>query len=231
MDKREFLDRYEARGSESDFVQARRLSRSALAERPDDPILLNDYGYLLQSHGLRAIRAAADAYRRAIELDPGWGKPRFQLITALAALREPEQAIETYQTRLAAAPDDPMEHAYLAAAYLTADRFGEAERVARDGLRLAPDDARLTNILGESLAGEGKSDEALEQWRRGFALDPDSLEGRYGSAFLLEREGRIPEAIAEWRSILDWGEQRGYALDAEWPRREIARLEASASPA
>jgi hypothetical protein len=44
--------------------------------------------------------------------------------------------------------------------------------------------------------------------------------------FVLEREGRPGQAAAAWRAILDWCEERGYELDAEWPRRELARLEA-----
>jgi DNA-binding IclR family transcriptional regulator len=31
---------------------------------------------------------------------------------------------------------------------------------------------------------------------------------------------------AEWREFLDWTEARGYALDVEWLRWEIERLEA-----
>jgi hypothetical protein len=38
--------------------------------------------------------------------------------------------------------------------------------------------------------------------------------------------GRLDEAAAEWRQIVSWCEARDDDLDAEWPRREIARLEA-----
>ena len=34
----------------------------------------------------------------------------------------------------------------------------------------------------------------------------------------------IPEAADEWRFIIDWCDQRGYHLDADWPRRELQRL-------
>lgn len=190
---------------------------------------MNDYGDLLECHGRRAIHAAADAYRRAIELDPDWAKPRFQLISAGAALGEPEEAIRQYVDRVDNAPGDPASYRYLASAYLLAKRFAEAERVAHDGLAVAPDDAQLTNLLGEAFAGEGRTDEALEHWRRGYALDPEALDGRYGSAFLLEEAGRLDDAIAEWRFIIRWSEARGNDLDTEWPNREVARLEALAT--
>lgn len=227
MDQRELLDRYEARGDEGDFVEAKRLYEAALLDHPDDPALLNDYGYLLECHGRYAIRSAADAYRRAIELDPDWAKPRFQLISAAAAIGQPDDAIREYLGRVHDLPDDPVSYRYLARAYLQAHRFADAERAARDGLGLAPQDAKLTNLLGEAFAGEGRTDAALERWRDGYVLDPEALDGRYSSAFLLEKAGRLDEAIAEWRFIIDWSHARGNDLDAEWPIREVARLEAT----
>ncbi|HEY6057437.1 MAG TPA: tetratricopeptide repeat protein [Candidatus Limnocylindrales bacterium] len=224
MDKSELLARYEARGDEADFVEAKRLYEAELRRSPHDPKLHNDYGYLLECHGRHALRAATEAYRRAIELDPEWAKPRLQLISAAAALREPEEAIELYEARLAALPDDLAARRYLSTAYVVAQRFAEAEAVARDGLRIEPNDARLANLLGEALAGEGRLDDALEAWRRGYELDPETLEGRYGSAVALERAGRTEDALGEWRFIKSWTEARSYALDAEWPAREIARL-------
>lgn len=224
MDKDELLKRYEARGDEADFLDARRRYEAALAETPDDPRLLNDYGYLLECHGRYAIRAATDAYRRAIELDPGWAKPRLQLISAAAALQEPQDAVEHYQQRLQASPNDPEEHRYLATALLADHRFVEAELVARRGLGLQPDDAALTNRLADALAGQDRAMEALDLWRRAYVLDPENLEGRYASAFLLEREARLPEAMAEWQFIIDWTESHGHDIDAEWPTRELERL-------
>jgi hypothetical protein len=55
--------------------------------------------------------------------------------------------------------------------------------------------------------------------------DSNNISGDYSSAFLLEREGRLAEAADQWRAILDWSLARGNELDAEWPRRELDRLE------
>ena len=225
MDRRDLLDRYEARGDEADFSSAKSLYEEALVESPDDPRLLNEYGYLLECHGRLAVRAATAAYRRAIEIDPDWPKPRFQLMSASAALGEPDEAIEEYRDKLAAAPRDPSAYRLLASAYLVARRYAEAGAIAREGLASAPDDGQLTDRLGEALAGEGRIDEAIAVWRRGYELDPDALDGRYGSAFALEKAGRLREARDEWRFIRDWSIARGNDLDAEWPAREIVRLE------
>jgi tetratricopeptide (TPR) repeat protein len=226
MDKEELLDRYEATLDEGIYLEARRLYEAALGETPNDPRLLFEYGYLQECHGRNALRTAISNYERAIELDPEWAKPRMQLIWASAALLRTDTAIALYQRRLAAAPDDPREYRYLAAAYLVAQEHEEAEKVVRAGLRIAPDDPVLIEQRGDICAATGRPDQALADWRRAFALDPENLSTRYSAAFLLERERRLAEAAKEWRHIIRWLDERGYAVQAEWPRRELARLKA-----
>jgi tetratricopeptide (TPR) repeat protein len=226
MEMRALLDEYEARGIEESYAAAKRRYDSALAETPDDPILLRDYGYLQECHGRRAIEAAARAYERAIELDPTAQQTRLQLIHAQAALGRSGDAVALYRRRVAERPDDVAELRYLAYAYLAARDFEAAARTIADGLVHAPADARLVELRGDVLAATGSTEPALACWQRALELDPENLSPRYSSVFLLEREGRLDDAAAAWRSILDWCEERGYELDAEWPRRELARLEA-----
>jgi hypothetical protein len=59
-----------------------------------------------------------------------------------------------------------------------------------------------------------------------FTLDPDNLSPHYSMASLLEGQDRLAEAAQEWRFIISWCEDRGYAISADWPRRELGRLEA-----
>jgi Tfp pilus assembly protein PilF len=84
MDKQELLQRYEALGEEDDFLAAKPLYEEALADEPDAQVL-NDYGYLLYAHARRKLREAVELFERAIELDPGFDKPHYQLIGARAA--------------------------------------------------------------------------------------------------------------------------------------------------
>lgn len=223
MTKDELLERYEALGEERDFLAARPLYEQALADGPD-PRLLNDYGYLLECHGRRELRRAVELYERAIELDPGYDKPHYQLISARAGLQEQELPVATYERRLAAAPGAIREHRFLANAYLKAHRYGEAREVVEAGLGLGPDDAALVALRGEAKAGLGDVEGALADWRRALQLDAEDIAPLYSAAFLLEREGRPAEAAEAWRSIVAWNESRGYALQCLWPRRELERL-------
>jgi tetratricopeptide (TPR) repeat protein len=222
----ELLERYEADGDESVYAEARRIYEQALVTDGDPRILL-EFGYLQQCHGRNAIRAAIGCYERAIDADPQYDKPHWQLISAMAALGQAGKAVDRYQQRLAAAPADLRGHRFLAAAHMSAREYDRAGQVIQAGLELAPDDPALTELRGDLLKATGHPDDALESWQRALALGPDNMSPRYSLAFLQERQGRLAEAAAQWRSIITWCEEHGYAVSAEWPRRELQRLEAT----
>jgi tetratricopeptide (TPR) repeat protein len=94
----ELLERHEALGAESDFLAARRSYERALGDAADARLRL-DYGYLLFCHGRHELRRAIEQYVQAIELDPAYDKPHFQLIAAYAGLGEPELAVAMYERR------------------------------------------------------------------------------------------------------------------------------------
>ncbi len=223
MQGHELLEHYESTGEEGYFLEAKPLYERAIAAA-SDPLLLLEYGYLLECHGRNTIRLAVEQYERAIELDPGADKPRYQWIAAKTALRDTEDAIGLYEDRLATSPGDLREYRFLASAYLAAHRYGEAGKVVDAGLELAPDERFLISSRGEVKAGMGDPDGALAEWRLALELDTNDIGPLYSSAFLLEREGRLESAAEAWRSIIDWTEARGLTLEAQWPKRELERL-------
>jgi hypothetical protein len=93
MDKDELLERYEAIGEESDFLAAKPLFERDVRGQPD-PILLRQYGYLLECHGRYTIRRAVEQYERAIALDPDADKVQYQWIGAKASVGEQEPSAE-----------------------------------------------------------------------------------------------------------------------------------------
>jgi tetratricopeptide (TPR) repeat protein len=226
MDPSELLERYEALGEERDFLAAKPLYERAVAEA-EDPRLLNSYGYLLECHARNDLRRAVALYERAVELDPGYDKAHYQLISARAGLREPEHAVAVYEERLEAAPGEVRTHRFLAHAYLAAHAFGKALAVAEAGLELGPDDAALIAARGEAKAGLGDVEGALGDWRLALELEPEDIGALYSTAFLLEREGRLTESAQAWQAIIDWGEARYLTLEVVWPKQELGRLRAA----
>jgi tetratricopeptide (TPR) repeat protein len=223
MEKEELLERYEAYGEEVVYAEARGLYERSLAGG-GDARQLTEFGYLQECHGRLSVRAAVDCYERAIDADPQYDKPHWQLIQAMATLGQADRAVDRYRQRLAAAPADPRAHRFLAAAYLYARDYTRAAQVIGAGLELAPDDPSLTELRGDLLDATGRPGEALACWQRAYALDPGNLSPRYSTAFLLERQGRLADAAAEWRFIIGWCTEHGYAISADWPRQELQRL-------
>jgi tetratricopeptide (TPR) repeat protein len=230
MTAEELLERYEATGDDDTFAQARERYEALLAQGPD-AAALRDYGYLLECRARFALRAAVERYERAMELDPADDQVRYQHVSAKAALRELDEVVARYERELAAAPGEVRWHRLLASAHLLGGAHEQAASVIDAGLQLVPGDRPLLERRGEVRAARGDVEGALADWRA--SLDPDGhdIGGAYSSAFLLEREGRLDEAIVAWRYILDFNESRGYELQAQWPRQEIARLEATAASA
>ena len=228
MDKDELLERYEAIGEESDYLAARPLFERDLRDQErrgqPDPLLLRQYGYLLECHGRLTIRRAVEQYERAIALDPDADKVQYQWIGAKASLGEQEDVVAAYRKRADASPGSVRELRFLARAYLSARDVDAAAEVIDAGFALAPGDWGLTADRGEVRAARGDPDGALADWRRAHELDPEDLSTIYSSAFLLEREGRLAEAAEAWRYILEFNTTRGWELTAIWPRQELQRL-------
>jgi tetratricopeptide (TPR) repeat protein len=229
MDKEELLLRYECEGGEDLYAEAKPKFEEALAASPGDARLLNSYGYLLECHGRRMIRAAAGYYQQAIDADPDWAKPRYQQIGVLSALQDAYEVIPRYEARLAEFPDDAGAYQLLALAYWYDHDHPGAARVIAAGLERFPADPGLIEQQGSLYASTGRPDDALAWWRRAAQAAPDDygISMHYSAAFLLERLGRLAEAAGEWRFIIGWCEQHDALIEAGWPRHELQRIEAA----
>jgi tetratricopeptide (TPR) repeat protein len=220
------MNEYEAVHSESAFTQGLAAYQQLLAEQPDDAGLHLEYGYLQECHGRVAIRRAARCYEQAIELDPGYDKPRYQFAGARAALNESAQVIDLYRRLLAASPDQIREYRFLAHAYLRGGALDEAEKVIAAGRRLDPDDAMLLAIEAELLDTRGRRDEALAAWQTLKERDPADLSPYYMSAFAFEALGRYQEAAAEWHHIIGWLEAHDMTVHTAWPKEMLEGIQA-----
>ena len=228
MDKEELLLRYECEGGEDLYAEAKPLFEAALAATPGDARLLNNYGYLLECHGRRMIRAAAGYYQQAIDADPGWAKPRFQQIGALSALRDASEVIPRYEARLAESPDNTDAYQLLALAYFSDHDHPAAARVVAAGLDRFPGDPGLIEQQGDLYEATGRPDDALAWWHRAAEAAPDDygISMHYSAAFLLERLGRLAAAADEWRFIIGWCDEHDATVEATWPRQMLQRIEA-----
>jgi hypothetical protein len=70
----------------------------------------------------------------AIELDPDYDKPHYQLISAHSGLQQPEVPVAVYERRLAASPGELRHHRFLASVWVPETRFRlQAGRLRENG--------------------------------------------------------------------------------------------------
>jgi tetratricopeptide (TPR) repeat protein len=229
------MNEYEALGprpgGESAYAEGMLAYQQLLAEHPADATLHLEYGYLQECHGRNSIRAAVGCYERAIELDPRWDKPHYQLIFARSALHESERVIDLYKKRLAASPDQIREYRFLAGAYLRSGALDEAGKVIAAGRKLEPDDDMLLAAEAELLDAAGRREEALAAWRTLKQRNPEDLSPYFMSAFTLEALGRYREAAAEWHYIISWLEAHDMTAHTTWPKEMLEGIEAKLAAA
>jgi tetratricopeptide (TPR) repeat protein len=217
----------EEKQDDKSFQEAKRFLEESLA-KGEDADLLREYAYIHECRGGAFIREALRWYERSIQLDPSAENAAHgQLITAHARLLQVSDAIDLYKARLAAAPENVTEYRYLAQAYLLGGEHEEAGKVVDAGLGIDPNDRHLLEARGSVLEAQGRYEDALTTWKRAFERDQEaSISPRFSRVFLLKRLGRLDEAAAEWEAIVEWLDERDYTIQAEWPKRELARVRA-----
>ncbi|MBI5241121.1 MAG: tetratricopeptide repeat protein [Elusimicrobia bacterium] len=127
--------------------------------------------------GYDDVRAGAKAVpllRGVLELKPGWREARQQLAVILEKLGRMEESEREFRRLLADKPDDAQSLNYLG--YSLADRglkLGEAERLIREAVRLAPANPAYIDSLGWVLHKQGRSTEAVAELESAAARAPE----------------------------------------------------------
>lgn len=172
-----------------------------------------------------AQRAAADAFARAVTLDPssvdGWAN----LADARRRVGEPAEALAAYLAALRLAPSDAELRSGAGAVLHELERDGDAAAQFLEAARLAPRDAAPLIAAGDALAADGKAEAALDAWGRALDRDPKALEVYPRRGAVLETLGRTAEAREEYAAYLERG-----GPDAALVRRRIERLMSPEAP-
>ncbi|MBI2300314.1 MAG: tetratricopeptide repeat protein [Armatimonadetes bacterium] len=138
-----------------------------------------------------------------------------------------EQAETVARAAVAATPDEPGGHAALAAALCfrgSPAQYAEAEREAREALRISEQYCDAHISLSRTLERRGDLEGAEAELQRAVELRPESttVRGWLGSFYLNHQ--RLAEAVAEYRRIVDleptdWGGHRDLGLCLERQKR------------
>lgn len=127
-----------------------------------------------------------------------------------------------------AEPKNPQFHQTLGQYFMTQQKFDEAITQLREGVRLAPADAKLRADLGAALLGKIESDrkteagakkeevnECFESLNKAIELDAGLLEAIFNRALLKQKEKLRREARADWQRYLQLDPNSSWAREAK----------------
>ena len=182
---------------------------------PQQPALHNFQGVLLSEAGEHA--AAADAFQRALALEPGFTEALNNLASALGRLGRNEEALACFEALVERVKDDPELYFNYGNTLQRAGRHREACAAFARALELRPLFPQAHNNLGNSLQALGERNQAITSYENAVELDPAFLDARRNLAGALYRAERYVAAEQEYRAVLerrpgDGSAQLGLAL-------------------
>ena len=143
---------------------------------------------------------AIDAWKKALELNPGEAITYLNFGVTLARLGRLDEAIVQYRKALEITPDAAEVHFRLGSALGDAGKFDDAITEFRKVLESRPEsqsanfDATTYNLMGRALAGKGQMAEALQDLEKATQLHPGFAPHLYDYALALVRANRFDEA-------------------------------------
>jgi len=153
-------------------------------------------------------KEAADAFRRALQLDPSLALARINLGIALFNVPDLPAAQKELQAAVAAAPTAPQPHYLLGLAAKTQNRPEEAIAEFQKVLQIDPNDVGANVNLGQLYAQQRKYAEAIVVLRIAIAAEPYNATGLYNLGTSLLRSGQREEGtkvIAQFQELRNRG--------------------------
>src|SRR5829696_758257 len=153
-------------------------------------------------------KEAADAFRRALQLEPGLALARINLGIALFNMPDLPAAQKELQAAIVAAPSAPQPHYLLGLAAKTQNKPEEAIAAFQKVLRIDPNDVGANVNVGQLYAQQRKYPEAIAALRLAVAAEPYNATALYNLGTSLIRSGQREEGqkvIAQFQELRQRG--------------------------
>ncbi|MFN7999115.1 MAG: tetratricopeptide repeat protein [Bryobacteraceae bacterium] len=146
--------------------------------------------------------AAADAYRRALELDPSNGAVQYNLAVALARAGHRTEAMRELKKALGLDPKFAMAHNQYGVMLAGEDKFDDAEHEFRTALTINPQYAEAKSNLAVVRAQRGDATGAIALLREAVEDNPGMAQPHVNLGLLLARQSQFAEAARELQKAM-----------------------------
>ena len=185
---------------------AHRQNEQAKTNAREDAYRANNIGVALLEQFKH--KEAADAFRRALQLEPGLALARINLGIALFNVPDLPAAQKELQAAAALAPSAPQPHYLLGLLAKTQNRPEEAIASFQKVLKIDPNDVGANVNMGQLYAQQRKYVEAIAVLRTGLAAEPYNATALYNLGTSLMRGGQRDEGqkvIAQFQELRQRG--------------------------
>lgn len=174
--------------------------RRALALRPADSVLRENFAKLLQSTG--DPNGAEQEWRKVLELLPHSEQALYSLGNVLDAQGKSAEALSYFKRALSKRPASFEARNGLGLALSSQGRTEEAIEHYRAALLNKPNFTEARINLGQALAQLGRDDEAIAEYHRAIQTDSNSAGARINLGKALAKKNLATEARAEYEAAL-----------------------------
>jgi tetratricopeptide (TPR) repeat protein len=113
----------------------------------------------------------------------------------LEGLKQPDPAMQSYQTALQKDPRNSDALLDLGTLLLTRSQTDDALRILQRGATVAPGDPDMFAALGNAFAQKGSWPEAADAYNKSLALRPDHLETMFNLSTALQHQAKTSDAL------------------------------------
>jgi serine/threonine-protein kinase len=191
----------EACAAVGDAAGAELVLRQAAAVRPEQVVLVDALGKLLDRRGPRWLGKAIEYYRAARAQRPGLG---IALSGALVRAGRADEAEEVLRELTGQQPDNAAAYSILGVSLSAQRKFAAAEAAYRKAIHLQPDVAETHYNLGLALGNQGRNQAAEAPYRKAIRLRPAFAEAYNNLGMALIRQQKHRAAEANFRKAIDF---------------------------
>jgi tetratricopeptide (TPR) repeat protein len=146
---------------------------------------------------------AADAYRKALEIDPGLAGALNGLGVAYTRLTRYREAIGAFRQALRLEPESAWIHSNLGLAFMESGMDREAVDAFNQAIRIMPELGAAHFNLGLTYRRMGMYKEAEESYRNAVRANPQSAEAHFHLGVMYINLKKRDDALEEYRILRD----------------------------
>ena len=195
-----------------EWDEARKYLEMVIAIRPYADVY-NKLGQIY--HGRGELSKAADAFRKALELNPGYTEVSLNLAVTLNDMGKYSEANEIFSEAAKIAHGSPYsidpfikgklanEHSRIGDIYYDLGLFGEAVEEYKKAINLRPACVDILTKVGIAYREKGMYNDAIREFMKAREIHPHYIPARINLGITYYMKGFIDLAVKEWTQTLE----------------------------